>query len=208
MSTNVSPSPSRLLGGSGVKWGWLLALGLLMLVLGVIGLGRTYQLTVAAMFWLGVLVIVAGVAQILDAFHHKEWKGIIWHVIIGLVYLIAGVVMITTPLSSAFWLTMFLAFMLIINGISRVIMAFQIRGHGSVWFWVLLSGVISVALGVFIYGNVVPPSGDALATPEGQAAWIAGWGGFIGLFVAVELIMEGIALVSIALAVKSAQKIG
>src|SRR5262245_16516116 len=104
---NVSAmSPSRMLGLLGISWGWLLALGVLMTRLGVIGLGMAYSLTVAAVFWFGILAIVGGIAQLLDAFHHKGWKGIVWHVIIGLIYIVAGVVMITMPVASAFWLTL------------------------------------------------------------------------------------------------------
>src|SRR5690606_30930264 len=60
-------------GGAGISWGWLLALGILMALLGVIGLGMTYWLTIVAVFWFGALAIVGGVAQLIDAFHHKGW---------------------------------------------------------------------------------------------------------------------------------------
>jgi uncharacterized membrane protein HdeD (DUF308 family) len=205
MANNPTLSAGTTLRARGVSWGWLLALGLLLTALGVIGLGMTLWLTVVAIFWLGIIAIIAGGAQILDAFHHREWKGIVWHVIIGTVYLAAGIIMITTPVSAAFWLTLFLAITLVINGISRIIMAFQIRAQGSAWLWVALSGAIAIALGFIIYGTVAPPGAEALATPEGQAQWIAEWGGFIGLFVAIELIMEGLALVSIAMMTKSAR---
>jgi uncharacterized membrane protein HdeD (DUF308 family) len=194
----------RLLSQSGISWGWLLALGILMALLGLIGLGMTYWLTIVAVFWFGVLAIVGGVAQILDAFHHKGWKGIVWHVVMGLIYIIAGLAMIAMPISSAFWLTLFLAASLIVVGIIRVIIAFQMRDHGPVWIAVLLSGLISVALGVMVYGMVSPPGAEALATPAGQQAWIRSWGWVIGLFVAIEFITEGVALISLALAAKSA----
>ena len=138
-------APSSILGESGISWGWLLALGLLMTLLGLVGLGMTYWLTVVAVFWCGVLAIVGGIAQILDAFHHKSWKGIVWHVIIGLIYVAAGLAMVTMPVASALWLTLFLAVSLVVVGFVRIVMAFQIRGQGPVWIAVLLSGVISVA---------------------------------------------------------------
>lgn len=201
--TDLSASaPSRTPDGHGIRWGWLLALGILMTVLGVIGLGTTYLLTAVTIFWFGVLAIVGGVAQILDAFQHKEWKGVIWHVIIGIVYIVAGVLLITMPVSAAFWLTLFLAISLAVTGIIRIVMAFQLRGHGGAWLAVLLSGIVSIVLGVMVYGTVMPPGTEALATPEGQLQWLRSWGWVIGLFVAIELIMAGIALISIALATK------
>jgi uncharacterized membrane protein HdeD (DUF308 family) len=178
-----------------------------MAVLGVVGLGMSYQLTLVAMFWLGIFAIIAGVAQILDVFHHKGWKSIVWQVLIGAVYIIAGILLVVTPVSSAFWLTLFLAISLLATGVLRVLMSFQIRGHGSAWLAVLLSGLISIILGVMIYRTVIPPGAEALATPEGQLEWLRSWGWVIGFFIAIELIMEGAALIAIALGVKRAQGI-
>lgn len=183
----------------------MLALGILMAVLGVVGLGMSYRLTLVAMFWLGVFAIVGGAAQILDAFHHKGWKSVVWQVITGIVYIVAGVLMVTTPVSAAFWLTLFLAISLIATGVMRIFTAFQIHGQGGARLAVLLSGLISIVLGVMIYRTVIPPGAEALATPEGQLEWLRSWGWVIGLFVAVELIMEGAALIAIALGVKRVQ---
>jgi uncharacterized membrane protein HdeD (DUF308 family) len=204
MAGASSAAASSILGRSGISWGWLLTLGILMTLLGLVGLGMTYWLTIVAVFWCGVLAIVGGVAQVLDAFHHKSWKGIVWHVIIGLIYVAAGLAMVTMPVASALWLTLFLAVSLAVVGFVRIVMAFQIRGQGSVWIAVLLSGVISIALGAMVYGTVAPPGADALATSEGQLAWVRSWGWVIGLFVAIELIAEGVALISLAFAAKSA----
>lgn len=203
MAGASSAAASSILVKNEISWGWLLALGILMTLLGLVGLGMTYWLTVVAVFWCGVLAIVGGVAQILDAFHHKSWKGIVWHVIIGLIYIAAGLAMVAMPVASALWLTLFLAVSLVVVGFARIVMAFQIRGQGPVWIAVLLSGAISLALGAMVYGTVVPPGADALATSEGQLAWVRSWGWVIGLFVAIELIAEGVALISLAFAAKS-----
>src|SRR5262245_43327106 len=109
VSTGYPGARSRALRESGISWGWLLALGILVTLLGLFGLGMTYWLTIVAVFWFGVLAVVGGIAQLLDAFHHKGWKGIVWHAVIGLIYILAGLVMIVMPISSAFWLTLFLA---------------------------------------------------------------------------------------------------
>jgi uncharacterized membrane protein HdeD (DUF308 family) len=174
-----------------------------MLVLGLIGIGMGYRLTFAAVFWFGILAIIGGVGQLFDAFHHTGWKGIVWHVVIGIVYIIAGLVLIFMPVSAAFWMTLFIAISLVVTGVMRIIMAFQVRNQGSVWFWVLVTGIVSIVLGVLVYGTITPPTAEALATPEAQLEWIRSWGWVIGLFVAVELVMEGVALISIALAARS-----
>jgi uncharacterized membrane protein HdeD (DUF308 family) len=203
--TDVSGTAAgQALAGANIRWGWLLALGILMLALGVIGLGMSYWLTIVAIFWFGILAIIGGGVQLFDAFHHKGWKGIVWHVIIGIVYIVAGIVMITMPVAAAFWLTIFIAAALVVSGVMRIFMAFRIRDQGSVWWWVLLTGIISIVLGIMVYGTITPPGADQLATAEGQIAWMRSWGWVIGLFVAVELMVEGLALIAVALAAKSA----
>ena len=194
--------------GADISWGWLLALGILMAALGVIGLGMSYWLTIVAVYWFGILAIIGGGVQLFDAFHHKGWKGVLWHVIIGVVYVLAGIVMIVMPVASAFWLTILVAVALVVSGVMRIVMAFNVRDQGAVWWWVLFTGIISIVLGILVYGTITPPTAEVLATAEGQAAWMSSWGWVIGLFVAVELIVGGVALISIAFAVKSSEQSG
>lgn len=204
--TNTSGSAAgQALTGANISWGWLLALGILMLVLGVIGLGMSYWLTIVAVYWVGILAIIGGVGQLLDAFHHKGWKGVVWHVIIGAVYIVAGILMIAMPIAAAFWLTIFVAVALVVSGVLRIIMAFHVRDQGPVWVWVLITGIISIVLGILVYGTITPPDATALATAEGQVAWMRSWGWIIGLFVAIELIVEGVTLIAVAFAAKSAR---
>jgi uncharacterized membrane protein HdeD (DUF308 family) len=203
--TDISGSAAgQALARANISWGWLLALGILMLALGVIGLGMSYWLTIVAVYWVGILAIIGGVGQLFDAFHHKGWKGVVWHVIIGVVYIVAGILMIAMPIAAAFWLTIFIAAALVVSGVLRIIMSFHVRDHGAVWVWVLFTGIISIVLGVLVYGTITPPDAEALATAEGQVAWMQSWGWVIGLFVAVELIVEGVALIAVAFAAKSA----
>jgi len=186
------------LASSGISWGWILALGLLLIVLGLIGLGMTFWLTIVSMMWLGVLVGIGGLTQIFDsAFHHKGWRARLSHLVIGLVYLFAAAVLIATPISAAFWLTVMLAGFLIAAGLVKLYMAFQVRGRGGAWIAVLLSGVVSLLMGVLIFSAVVPASDLSLATAEGRAQWVTAWGWIIGLIIAVELLMEGASLVAL-----------
>ena len=191
------------LANSGISWGWMLALGVLMVLLGFIGLGMTFWLTLVSTVWLGALVAVGGITQIFDSFvHHKGWRARLSHLAIGFLYLFAAAVMIFTPISAAFWLTIMLAISLIAVGLMRLYMAFQVRGRGGAWIAVLLSALISVLMGVLIFSAIVPSSDISLATPEGQTQWISAWGWIIGLIVAFELLMEGTALIALGAGAK------
>ena len=168
------------------NWGWLLAFGIVSVVLGTIGLGMTFVLTEVSIIFFGVLLIVGGVFQLFDAVKCKGWKSTVWHVLIALLYIAAGITMVNQPLMAAATLTLILAWILIAVGVSRIIMAFQLK-PASGWYWPLLSGIVSIVLGGMIMAKW-PVSGF----------WV------IGLFVAIELIMNGWSYVFVALAARKA----
>lgn len=56
------------LGDVAKNWGWILALGILFVALGTIGLGMSVFLTIASVMFFGALLLVGGVFQIIDAF--------------------------------------------------------------------------------------------------------------------------------------------
>jgi uncharacterized membrane protein HdeD (DUF308 family) len=179
-----------LFGRLGISWGWLLALGLLSLILGSIGLGMEVLMTIASVQLFGVLLLVGGVVQLLNAFQCKGWKGMLGQVAIALLYIAAGVVCIADPLGASGVLTLAIAGILMGIGAMRLVMAIQHRGHPG-WGWVLLAGALAVALGVMVL----------LGWPE-SSLWV------IGLFVSIELIFNGWSLVFLALAARAAAREG
>ena len=170
------------------NWGWLLALGIFFVILGIIGLGMTVALTVASVFLFGILILVAAVIQLINAFKCKGWKGVLWHLLMAILYLAAGLVVIVDPLLASMVFTLMLAGVFILVGIVRIIMAFQLKEFKS-WLWPFLGGIISIALGIIIMAGW-PISG----------LWV------IGLFVAIELIVSGWSYIFIALAAREAGK--
>jgi len=168
------------------KWGWLLALGVLLIVLGTVGLWMSFAVTLATVIMFGALLMVGGVFQLLNAFQLKGWKSVLWHVLIALLYIAAGIVIFTDPVFASLSLTIALAWILIAVGLLRILMAIQLR-PASGWVWPLVSGVISILLGAMILAQW-PTSG----------LWV------IGLFVAIEMIVNGWSSVFIALAARKA----
>jgi uncharacterized membrane protein HdeD (DUF308 family) len=170
------------------NWGWLMAFGIASILLGTLGLGMTYYLTKATAVFIGALLIVGGVLQLLDAMKCRGWKGIAWHVLIALLYVAAGLVTVIHPQIAAVSLTLVLACILVAVGVLRTIMAFQLKPAKG-WYWPLISGLISLALGGMIISEW-PQSG----------LWI------IGLFIAIELIFNGWSYLFVALAARAAGK--
>ncbi len=175
-----------LFGEAQKNWGWLLALGILCVILGTIGLGMTFALTVASVLLFGVLFLVGGGFQLIQALKCKGWKGIIWHILIAVLYVAAGIVVIRNPVGASVMLTLIFAWIIIVVGVMRIITAIQMRS-GKNWIWLLLAGIASVVLGVIIMAKW-PISG----------LWV------IGLFVAIELILNGWSNILVALAARGA----
>lgn len=166
------------------NWGWILVLGILFLVLGVIGLGSLVALTLAGAFFFGILIIVGGVAQFLEALKCTGWKGVAFHVLIAVLYVIGGVFVVRDPLAASVVLTWVLAAVLICVGVLRIVMAIQMKSTGR-WLVPLLGGIVSIVLGGIIL-----------------AQWPLSGLFVIGLFVAIELIVNGWSYIFIALAAR------
>jgi uncharacterized membrane protein HdeD (DUF308 family) len=187
MSANDENAVAAVFGALKKNWGWLLALGILSIVLGTIGLYLTFALTLATVLLFGALILGGGVLQLIQAFSCKGWKSVLGHVLIALLYVAAGILIIIDPVLASGVFTLLLAGILMAAGVIRITMGIQHRKAATGWYWPLLSGIVSILLG----GMIVlqwPVSG----------LWV------IGLFVAVELILNGWSYVFVALAARKA----
>jgi uncharacterized membrane protein HdeD (DUF308 family) len=168
------------------NWKWLLILGIIFLILGLVGLGRAFSLIVASVLFFCVLLLIGGVIQLIESFKCKGWKSILFHILISILYILVGIEIVASPMVASAVLTLLLAIGIILVGIARIVMAIQLRGLKN-WGWPLFSGIISVLLGLVI----------AMRWPFSGLF-------VIGLFVAIELIIHGWSYIFIALAAKSA----
>jgi uncharacterized membrane protein HdeD (DUF308 family) len=187
---NQSDMANEFAGEVRKNWGWLLFMGIALIILGCIGLYMTGTLTLASVLYFGIMVVAAGLLMLIDAFKAEGWKEKIWEILIALVYVAAGIIMVANPGASAVWFTMFIAAFLLVSGVFRIIMGFQMRNAVEGWIWTVLGGFVSILLAAMIFAQW-PVSG----------IWV------IGMFVAIELLMQGISMVSIAFAAKASKNV-
>ena len=180
--------PAPVLGDLIHNWGWLLAQGILLVVLGTIGLGLTIWLTLATVFIFGVFLVIGGGVQLFQTFKCKGWGSILWHVLIAVLYVLAGLMIMADPVAASTLFTLLLAGALVGIGIVRLIMAFQLRGIKN-WGWPLIGGIAAIVLGLMILARW-PVSGF----------WV------IGLFVALEMIFSGWSYIIISLGARQMGK--
>lgn len=187
MNESKTTTPKLPFGSLPDKWGWLVGLGVVSTLLGVAGLGMTFGLTLAGVLFFGVLLLVGGVLQLFDAFKYGGWKSTFLHAAIALVYVLAGFLMVVDPAGAAVALTLFLGAALVAAGVLRVAICIQHRDQRG-WKWMALGGLASIALGAVILVGW-PISG----------LWV------IGLFIAIELLINGWTAIFLGLAARRAK---
>jgi uncharacterized membrane protein HdeD (DUF308 family) len=111
--TNVSDTLRNPQAGSDLapvraKSGWIVALGVVYLIAGFVALGSVVMATVASVLVVGVMMIIAGVAEVFSAFQIKGWGKFLLWVLLGVLYIIAGFVAFENPLLAAAVLTLIL----------------------------------------------------------------------------------------------------
>jgi uncharacterized membrane protein HdeD (DUF308 family) len=168
------------------KWGWILALGIVYLITGIIALGSVVMATAASVFVVGIMMVIAGVAEVINAFQIKTWGSFLLWILLGALYIVAGFVTFQNPLLAAVILTLILGVTLVASGIMRIILAFNMR-EGSAWVWVVISGLVTLLLG-----------GVILAHWPVSSLYV------LGIFLGVDLVIAGVSWIAISLGLKSA----
>lgn len=123
-------------------------LGLAFIVCGAFAILVPLLSTLAMTFIVGIALVAAGIAQIGQAFS-RSWGGLFLHVLLGLLYVGAGIIFFASPLSGALVLTAMLAWLLIIQGVGEILMAFTIKRRRG-WPWLVVSGVLATLAGFWL----------------------------------------------------------
>jgi len=106
-------------------WGWLLGLGILLALLGVVLIAAPVLGTLAVDLLVAWFLIIGGIAQIVHAFMEKAWRGFLLELASGVLFLVVGGLLLFRPLAGAQALTLFLAAFLLVEGIVRTV---RLRG--------------------------------------------------------------------------------
>ncbi len=166
------------------NWGWLLALGIISIVLGILALGSSVFFTIASMIFFGWILLIMGILELVYSFWQRHWGGFFLHLLNGILAGVVGVILIGNPAASALFLTLMLAMFFMAAGLFRIITSLAMRFPS--WGWRLFNGIITLLLGILLWAQW-PLSG----------LWA------IGMFIGVDLIFSGWASVMLALAARS-----
>lgn len=168
----------------GARWGWFVALGIALLVLSIIGFIHVFAATLVSVIFIGVLMLIGGIGQLVHAWRVKQLAGFLFWTASGLLYSAAGVIALVNPLTGAAMLTLLLGATLIAVGALRLWIWFNNRGQRG-WQWLAFSGIITLATGILV----------AVLWP-GNSTWL------LGLVLAVDLLFQGWSALFLGLALR------
>ncbi len=164
------------------------------MILGLVAIARPFYATIASTLVFGWVFIFAGITQIVYAFGSRRAGQFVWKLLLGVLYLGAGIIVLSNILSGAIpsvsfanALTLILGITIFVQGVMQVILAFGLRPFRN-WGLVLLSGILGIILGIFIWS----------AWPF-NADWI------IGLWVGISLLFNGLWMITLSSLPRSAQ---
>jgi uncharacterized membrane protein HdeD (DUF308 family) len=166
------------------KWGWLLALGIVMILLGFVALSIIPYTTIGTSIVLGWLLVVSGIFEVIEGFQLRRSSNMFLHLIGGVLGIFVGLLIVTHPVAGALVFTMLFASFLTVSGVFHIVTAARLKFPR--WGWAVFNGVVTLALGLMVWAGW-----------PFSAAW------FLGLAVGISLILRGWSYVMLAIAVHS-----
>jgi uncharacterized membrane protein HdeD (DUF308 family) len=180
-NTQLSPSPTLALQPLRAKWGWIVALGVVYVIVGLVALGSIVTATVASVLLVGVMMVLAGIVEVFNAFQIRTWGKFVLWLLLGALYIFAGIITFENPLLAAVLLTFLLGLALIASGAMRLVLAFSMK-ESTPWTWVAFSGAVTLLLGLVIL-----------------ARWPVSSVYILGLFLGIDLVIAGASWIGIGL---------
>jgi uncharacterized membrane protein HdeD (DUF308 family) len=164
--------------------GWFIAIGILFIILGALAIVEPGVAGLAVALLVGWLLIFGGGMHLISTFSGGGAGRVIWHALLGILYIVGGVYFLTHPLLGLGTLTLFLAGILLAEAVIEFLAYFRRKGEaGSAWL--LVNSLITLLLGGLIWFHW--PSSSVWA---------------IGTLVGVNLIMTGFSRVMLGLAAR------
>jgi uncharacterized membrane protein HdeD (DUF308 family) len=165
---------------------WFIVYGVLMVLLGLFSIALPGVATVAVTLTIGWLLLIGGGVGLFAG--GRSAPDFWWNLFTTIIYILAGLLVLTRPIASVLTLTIVLAAYLFAGGVMRILLAVHYRTRiPKAWGWVLISGIVDIALAAIIMMGL-----------PGNAVWV------LGLLVGINMLMMGFAIVMAAVAVRKA----
>ena len=170
-------------GAAAHRW-WVYALlGVLFLAMAAFVFGHLIAASIVSEIFFGAALAVGGAFQIVHAFWERGWGGFVLSLIVGILYVLGGLWLMANPAATSAALTLFIAAMLLVSGVLRLVLAYRLWPVGGAML--ALSGIIAVLAGLVI-----------------MAGWPASGLVVLGICLGLDLLMFGIFWLVLAFALR------
>lgn len=117
------------------NWLWFVILGGALIALGVIALGSVAIASLAAALAIGMLLLLAGIADTIGAFWCRGWSGFFLELLSGVLSIVVGLLFLRAPAGALAALTLLVACFLMVGGIFKIVAAVGYRFAAWGWAW-------------------------------------------------------------------------
>lgn len=164
------------------SFGWKIAAGVLMIILGILAIAQPLFATLAIERLLGWIFVVGGMVQLIHSSQTYGAGPFFLKLVLSILYVIAGGLLLQHPIEGILFLTLLVGILFLIDGIVRVILAFQLKPISN-WGWMLTNGIVTLILGIFI-----------------SSQWPSTLPWVVGLLVGIGLAVNGLATIMLSMA--------
>jgi uncharacterized membrane protein HdeD (DUF308 family) len=168
-------------------WGWFLAAGIILVILGTISLGSVYITGIYSIIAFGILMGIGGFVQLIEGIQTKKWSGFFFHILLGLLYISSAIVLLMNPGISLATMTLVVAGFFFAAGLFRMLSSLIMRF--TKWGWTFFSGLVTFVLAILVWKSWPVSS-----------LWV------IGTFVGIDLLFYGWSIIVFAFSSRAVAK--
>ncbi|MEQ8825213.1 MAG: DUF308 domain-containing protein [Filomicrobium sp.] len=136
---------------------WLIAVGIILMLTGIGAIAFPFAGVLAIDRIVATVFTISGLVYLGHSIAVRRIRGFAWELVLGILYLLAGLSLFARPIDSVVVLTAIIALSLIADGLFRTAVAITMR-RGP-WGWFFASGIIAIILGLTIFAL---PAGNAV----------------------------------------------
>lgn len=141
--------PSDTLQAVGRSWGWVLAFGLLTLLLGILVVIDPSSSVIFVAVLVGIEFVISGIFRLVASFTHEAEGHRIWWVLLGIVSIVVGVFLIRHLGVTISILPVVVGIFWIIQGVMEFFAAVANRDMPSRG-WTMFMGVVGLVAGIVL----------------------------------------------------------
>ena len=161
--------------------GWSIGLSILMILAGFLAIAVPQAAGIAVNLLVAWLLVFSGGAHLVFAWHTRSAGGLVWELLLGILYILVGAYMLINPVLGLASLTLALAIYLLAEGVLEFILSLRLRPLPG-WGWLLLDGIVTLILAIMIW-----------RTWPSSTEWV------IGTLVGISMLFSGISRLMLSL---------